>query len=110
MRSSEPPDRAWSSARGKPPPAVYELGTASEDSNRRAVIPGWRANFLGRSGAEGDRRARFDFPGHDDLSNHRPSGRPLRPFLLASAATRWRLPGRSSLLLSGGINDGVAES
>ena len=29
---------------------------------------------------EGNRRARFDFPGHDDLSNHRPSGRPRRPF------------------------------
>jgi hypothetical protein len=32
--------------RAKPPPAVYELGTASEDSNRRAVIPGWRETFL----------------------------------------------------------------
>src|SRR6202041_1679527 len=53
--------RAWSSARGKPPPAVYELGTASEDSDRRAVIPGWRGNLLSRSGAEGDRRARFYF-------------------------------------------------
>src|SRR6202051_2357015 len=45
-----------------------------------------------------------------ELSNHRPSRRPRRPFLLGSAASRWRLPGCSSLLLSGGINDGVAES
>jgi hypothetical protein len=35
--------------REKPPPVVYELGTASGDSNRRAVIPGWRGNFLSRS-------------------------------------------------------------
>jgi hypothetical protein len=31
--------------RGKPPPVVYELGTAAEGSNRRAVIPGWREIF-----------------------------------------------------------------
>ena len=102
--------RAWSSARGKPPPAVYEPGTASEDSNRRAVIPVWRRNFLSRSGAEGGRRARFDFPGHDG---------PLKPQAVGAASTaffaweRCRDGGVRAallLLLSGGINDGVAES
>jgi hypothetical protein len=40
--------------------AVLDLkSTASEDSSRRAVIPGWRGTFLSRSGAEGDRRPRF---------------------------------------------------
>ena len=49
-------------------------------------------------------RARMDF------SNHRAVGAASAAVLLGSAASRWRLPGRSSLLLSGGINDGVAKS
>jgi hypothetical protein len=45
------------------PRAAYELGTAAEDSNRRAVIPGWRA--------------RFDFPGQHG---------PLKPQAVGAAS------------------------
>src|ERR1700722_13342278 len=107
MRTSEPPDACLELGARKPPPAVYELGAASEDSNRRAVIPGWRGTFLSRSGAEGDRRPRFDFPGHD---------RTLEPQAVGAASAAFfawercnEMGGfRAALLLSGGINDGVA--
>jgi hypothetical protein len=102
--------RAWSSARGKPPPAVYEPGAASEDSNRLAVIPVWRRNFLSRSGAEGGRRARFDFPGHDGPLKPQAVGAASAAFLLGSAARDGGVQAALLLLLSGGINDGVAES
>src|SRR6201990_1122305 len=65
MRTSETPDPCLELGARKAPRAVYELGTASEDSNRRAVIPGWRGTFLSRSGAEGGRRPRFDSQGYD---------------------------------------------
>jgi hypothetical protein len=103
--------RAWSSAHGKPPLAVYELGTAAEDSNRRAVIPGWRRNLLGRSGAEGDPRARFDFPGHDGPLKPQAVGAGLGGlFCLGALQADGGFRAALLLLLSGGINDGVAES
>src|ERR1700722_13529244 len=101
--------RAWSSARGSPRRLFTSLAPLRKTPTGGLLFPAGEELFSVDLELKAIVGPDLTFRATTELANHRPSGRPWRPFLLGSAA-RWRLPGRSSLLLSGGINDGVAES
>src|ERR1700690_3071872 len=99
MRTSEPPDACLELGAESPRRLFTSLAPLRKTPTGGLLFPAGEEIFSVDLGLKAIVDPDLTFRAMMDLSNHRPSGRARRPFLLGSAASRWRLPGRSSFVV-----------